>query len=65
MKSEQRIAELEQQVAELQASMALHLQLLPLITNTCGRGNCNCVGSRAIKQLIDQAGLAVPTASNR
>ena len=65
MTSEQRIVELEQQVADLHASLALHLQLLPLITATCGRGNCNCVGSRHIKQLIDQAGLSAPTTGNR
>lgn len=32
-------------------------QLLPLVTNTCGRHNCNCLGSGAIKRVVDEAGL--------
>lgn len=33
-------------------------QLVPLVSKTCGRNNCNCLGSDTIKKLIDQAGLA-------
>jgi hypothetical protein len=33
-------------------------QLLPLVSRTCGRNNCNCPGSGPIKKLIDQSGLA-------
>ena len=33
-------------------------QLVPLVSKTCGRNNCNCPGSDPIKKLIDKAGLA-------
>lgn len=45
-------------ISQLEAELALFQQLVPLVVNTCGRGNCNCVGSNSIKKLIDSAGLA-------
>ncbi len=62
-------AELEQEllarISALEAELALAKQLIPLVSTTCGRGNCNCVGSNSIKNLIDSAGLAPVNLSPR
>jgi hypothetical protein len=47
-------------LAQLTLEQKLDLldKLLPHVISTCGRHNCNCVGSNVIKQLLDQAGLS-------
>jgi len=61
----ERQQELLAKIAELEAQLALANQLIPLVSTTCGRGNCNCVGSNSIKNLIDSAGLAPVKLSSR
>jgi hypothetical protein len=61
----ERQQELLAKIAELEAQLALANQLIPLVSTTCGRGNCNCVGSNSIKNLIDAAGLAPVKLSSR
>lgn len=46
-----------ERIGQLEDELALFRELLPLVANTCGRGNCNCMGSNSIKGLIDRAGL--------
>lgn len=62
-------AELEQEllarISALEAELALAKQLIPLVSSTCGRGNCNCIGSNSIKNLIDSAMLAPANLSSR
>lgn len=54
----EREQELLVKISALEAQLALANQLIPLVSTTCGRNNCNCVGSNSIKHLIDSAGLA-------
>lgn len=61
----EREQELLAKIAELEAQLALANQLIPLVSTTCGRGNCNCVGSNSIKNLIDSVGLAPVKLSSR
>lgn len=51
-------------LAQLTLEQKLDLldRLLPHVISTCGRHNCNCVGSNVIKQILEQAGVA-PTQS--
>lgn len=56
--------QMHDRILELEAQVQLLTQLLPLVTKTCGRGNCNCVGSFEIKKLVDQHGLAAAIAKS-
>ena len=61
----EREHELLAKISSLEAQLALASQLIPIVISTCGRGNCNCVGSNRIKHLIDSAGLAPVNLSPR
>ena len=61
----EREQELLAKISALEAQLALANQLIPLVSTTCGRNNCNCVGSNSIKHLIDSAVLAPVNLSPR
>ena len=59
------VQDLLAKIDQLERKLELLDRLLPLISNTCGRHNCNCPGSNRIKQVVDAAGVVAVTQGGR
>lgn len=55
--------ELEERLHMLEAKLATYQVLFDQVNRTCGQGNCNCVGSAHVKQIMKELGLVNTVAS--
>lgn len=63
--SEATVQDLLIKIDQLESKLKLLNSLLPLVSSTCGRHNCNCPGSHKIKQLIDSSAMSVAVKGSR